>query len=118
MRLYKFIIFTLLITSAVLKAQGFGQNKIQYEYKEWQFIQSEHYDIYYYNGGYPAAEFAAAVAESSYVHISKILGYKMQERTVVIIYNSHNDFEETNLSSQIQDESVGGFTEFFKNRVV
>ncbi|KAA3615409.1 MAG: hypothetical protein DWQ05_13720 [Calditrichaeota bacterium] len=103
--------------SSPLAAQGFGKNKIQYDYQRWHYIQSKHYDIYYYDGGLPAAEFTAAVAESAYVHISKVIGYKMQARSVIILYNSHNDFEETNLSSQIQDESVGGFTEFFKNRV-
>ncbi|KAA3657103.1 MAG: hypothetical protein DWQ10_14020, partial [Calditrichaeota bacterium] len=103
--------------SSSLFAQGFGKNKIQYDYKQWNYIQSKHFDIYYYDGGDPAAEFAAAVAESAYVQISKVIGYKMQERIVIILYNSHNEFEETNLSSQIQDESVGGFTEFFKNRI-
>ncbi len=111
------VIFFGLVLSPGVQAQGFGQNKIQYEYQNWQYIQSKHYDIYFYDGGLPAAEFAAAVAESAYVHISEVVGFKMQARTVIILYNSHNDFEETNLSSQIQDESVGGFTEFFKNRV-
>lgn len=104
--------------SQALWAQGFGQNKIQYQTRQWQFIQSEHYDIYFYEGGTTAAKFTAAVAESSYHHISRLLNFKMQSRTPILIYNSHNDFEETNVSPEIQDESVGGFTEFFKNRVV
>ena len=101
-----------------LWAQGFGQNKIQYQTRQWQFIQSEHYDIYFYEGGATAAKFTAAVAESSYHQISRLLNFKMQSRTPILVYNSHNDFEETNVSPEIQDESVGGFTEFFKNRVV
>lgn len=101
-----------------LRAQGFGQNKIQYQTRQWQFIQSEHYDIYFYQGGATAAKFTAAVAESSYHQISRLLNFKMQSRTPILVYNSHNDFEETNVSPEIQDESVGGFTEFFKNRVV
>jgi len=111
-----FLIATTLPAS--LFSQGFGQNKIQYQNRRWQFIQSEHYDIYFYDGGLAAAKFTAAAAESSYHQISRLLDFQMQVRTPILVYNAHNDFEETNVSSEIQEESVGGFTEFFKNRVV
>ncbi len=96
----------------------FGKNKIQYYNYDWKYIQTEHYDIYFYGDGLPAAKFAAAIAESSYKQISRLLDFEMQARTPIILYNSHNDFEETTVSPQIQEESVGGFTEFLKNRVV
>ncbi|MBN2011915.1 PD40 domain-containing protein [candidate division KSB1 bacterium] len=99
-------------------AQQFGRNKIQYEHQQWEFIQSEHFDIYYYQGGQKLATFGAAVAESSYVTLSHLFNYELIERIPIVIYRSHNDFTETNISSQIVGESVGGFTEFFKNRVV
>jgi len=99
-------------------SQGFGKNKIQYQSRRWQYIQSEHYDVYFYEEGLAAAKFTAAVAESSYHQISRLLNFEMKARTPILVYNSHNDFEETNVSSEIQEESVGGFTEFFKNRVV
>ncbi len=107
-----------MILSPEAFSQGFGKNKIQYQTRRWQFIQSEHYDIYFYEGGLSAAKFTAAVAESSYKQISRLLDFQLQARTPILIYNSHNDFEETNVSAEIQEESVGGFTEFFKNRVV
>ncbi len=107
----------LLLVPSFLTAQQFGKNKIQYRKQEWHYIQSENFDIYFYGEGQRAAEFTAAVAESSYTYIRKILGYKLRDRIVIAVYNSHNDFEETNLSSSIQEESVGGFTEFFKNRI-
>ncbi|RME01915.1 MAG: hypothetical protein D6814_00595 [Calditrichaeota bacterium] len=109
---------SIILISAPVYAQGFGKNKIQYHAYNWKFIQTEHYDIYFYGDGLPAAKFAAAVAESSYKQISGLLDFEMQARTPILIYNSHNDFEETTISPQIQEESVGGFTEFLKNRVV
>ncbi len=36
----------------------------------------------------------------------------------MIIYNSHNDFQQTNVVSDLIEEGVGGFTESFKNRMV
>jgi hypothetical protein len=119
---FAYILFAALFIFASLSApvfpQSFGKNKIQYQNRGWQYIQSEHYDIYFYEEGLAAAKFTAAVAESSYHQISRLLNFQMQARTPILVYNSHNDFEETNVSPEIQEESVGGFTEFFKNRVV
>lgn len=101
-----------------LQAQQFGQNKIQYTTKHWSYIQSQHFDLYFYQGGDRIAEMAATIAESSYSHLSKSFNYKLRDRIAIILYNSHNDFEETNLSYEVQNEATGGFTEFLKNRVV
>jgi hypothetical protein len=99
-------------------SQKFGRNKVQYENKDWEYIQSTHFDIYYYQGGRRLAEFAADVAESSYVSLNQLFNYKLVDRIPIIIYRSHNDFTETNVSIEVVEESVGGFTEFLKNRVV
>lgn len=111
-------IMALIAPISFLPAQEYGRNKIQYEKLDWHFIQSEHFDIYYYPGGYNAATFTAAVAESSYQKLSQSFNYSLTDRITIIIYTSHNEFEETNVTPGIQPQSVGGFTEFFKNRVV
>lgn len=108
----------LLFTFFQANAQQFGQNKIQYEHQNWNYIQSEHFDLYFYDNGDRVAEMAAAIAESSYSHLSRSFNYQLRDRIAIILYNSHNDFEETNLSYEIQNEATGGFTEFLKNRVV
>ena len=99
-------------------AQKYGRNKVQYENKDWEYIQTRHFDLYYYQGGRRLAEFAASVTESSYVSLSKLFNYELTDRIPIIIYRSHNDFTETNTSPTVVEESVGGFTEFLKNRVV
>lgn len=121
MRLFRnliLLIISLLIISGIAFGQQFGRNKVQYENKDWEFIQSENFDFYYYEGGRQLAEFAADVAESSYVSLNRVFNYKLTDRIPFIIYRSHNDFTETNTSGYVVDESVGGFTEFLKNRVV
>lgn len=100
------------------QAQEFGRNKIQYEAHNWSYIQSEHFDIYFYEGGEQAAETAAEIAERSYRDLMQLFNYRLKARIAIILYNSHNEFEDTNVSPGIQPEAVGGFTEFFKNRVV
>ncbi|MDH4035471.1 MAG: BamA/TamA family outer membrane protein, partial [candidate division Zixibacteria bacterium] len=48
----------------------------------------------------------------------KELNYKIQRRVPVFLYNSHNDFQQTNILPSLIGEGTGGFTEVFKNRVV
>lgn len=108
----------LLLWSAAVFGQTFGKNKVQYHRMTWSYLRSEHFDVYFYEGGQEIATFAADIAESSYVALKRSWGYDLQERISLIVYNSHNDFEGTNVTMGIPEESVGGFTEFLKNRVV
>ncbi|MEE4312315.1 MAG: BamA/TamA family outer membrane protein [candidate division KSB1 bacterium] len=107
-----------LLLPQVIFSQYFGKNKVQYEDFNWQYIQSEHFDIYFTDGGESIAEFVAEISEASYKRLSKSLRYDLLDRIKIITYNSHNDFGQTNVTLSPPDESVGGFTEFFKNRVV
>ncbi len=111
-------LMALLLAPALLLAQSFGKNKVQYERKEWHYIQTKHFDIFFYQGGEAAAKFTAAVAESSVTSLARTFQFELIARIPFLLYNSHNDFEETNVSPEIQEESVGGFTEFFKSRIV
>ncbi|MCB2230755.1 hypothetical protein KQH82_08575 [bacterium] len=96
----------------------FGKNKVRYKDFEWSYIQTRHFDVYFYENAYPTAKFAAAVMESSYVNISDALMYRLQRRIPVFVYNSHNDFQQTNIISGLLPEGVAGFTEAFKSRIV
>ena len=99
-------------------AQGFGKNKVQYRDFDWKFIQSEHFDVYYYDDAKEIAVFTADVAESSYVALKKDFKYKVESRIPILVYNGHNQFQQTNVTLSDLTESVGGFTEVFKDRVV
>jgi hypothetical protein len=101
-----------------LFAQGFGQNKVQYKDFDWRYIQSEHFDVYFYDGGYDIARFTAEVAESAYVALQHDFQYDLAERVSIITYKSHNDFQQTNVVYSFLTEGIGGVTELFKNRVV
>jgi len=107
-----------LVVVAPSFSQTFGKNHVQYKEFKTKFIQSEHFDIYFDAGGLEIAEFTAEVAEQSYQEIKEDFRYELSSRITIILYNSHNDFQQTNVQVAPAEESVGGFTEFFKNRVV
>ena len=117
-RFIAIFIALVLFSPQISVGQYFGKNKVQYENFHWQFLQSEHFDIFFTDGGDDIAEFAAEIAEASYLELAKDFRFDLIDRITIIVHNSHNDFEQTNVDLNPSDESVGGFTELFKNRVV
>src|SRR5690606_26362764 len=106
-----------LFLAAPASAQ-FGMNKVQYYTFEWSYYQTEHFDIYFTQGGEPIARFAAERIEPMYAKVEKVVGHKLTERVPVIIHNTHAEFQQTNVIPMALHEGIGGFTERFKNRVV
>jgi Tol biopolymer transport system component len=96
----------------------FGKNKVQYKDFHWQYIQTDHFDIYFSQDGYDLAQFTANASEAAYISIKKLLRYEITNRISLVVYNSHNEFQQTNVVSEYLDEGIGGVTELFKNRVV
>ncbi len=96
----------------------YGKNKVQYRGMDWSYIQTPHFDVYFYQGGESIAYYAANVAEKSYEQISYQLDWRLSKRISILVYNSHNDFQQTNVTLGYLQEGIGGFTELFKNRVV
>lgn len=102
-----------------LSAQAqFGQNKVQYKVFDWSYLQSKHFDVYFNQGGEFIAQYTALTAESSLVSLEKNIGYKINHRIPIIVFNSHNEFQQNNIIDEYLPEGVGGVTELFKNRIV
>jgi len=116
-RVVIFGLITFFLSTGKGYTQYFGKNKVQYRDFEWYYIQSEHFDVYFYKGADQLAEFTADVSEASLVKLEKNLNYTMKERVPIVLYKSHNDFQQTNVISEYMEEGIGGVTESFKNRV-
>src|SRR3989304_4196305 len=111
------IVLLSLFFPAIIFGQ-FGKNKVQYKDFDWYYIQTDHFDIYFSQNGETLAEFTSKAAENALTSIQKSFNYKINNRITLIIYNSQNDFQETNVIDQYLSEGIEGFTELFKNRVV
>ena len=114
---HRFILLAFLCIQIVF-GQSFGKNKVQYRDFDWKFIKSPHFDVYYYANEFELAEFTANAAEEAYEQISIHLRWTLKKPVSVIVYNSHNDFQQTNVVDTYMSEGIGGVTELFKNRVV
>lgn len=98
---------------------GFGKNRVQYSRFDWRFIQSEHFDVYYYDSkNYYLAEFTANSLEAAYAQLQRDFRHQLSDRISVIIYDSHNDFSQTNVVPlPVDAQGIGGVTDKFKNRI-
>ncbi|MCH7574565.1 MAG: PD40 domain-containing protein [Candidatus Marinimicrobia bacterium] len=110
-------LYLVFLASTTLSGQ-FGQNIVQYDHYEWQFIQTPQFDIYFYGDDMTIAKFASAAATESYEQISDRLNWQLQKRVSIMVYQSHADFQQTNVTYSYMSEGIGGVTELFKNRVV
>ncbi|MBI1966659.1 MAG: PD40 domain-containing protein [Gemmatimonadetes bacterium] len=108
----------LLLAAGPASAQYFGQNKVQYRTFDFKIIQTEHFEVYYYDQERAAALDAARMAERAYARMSRVLHHQFQGRKPIILYASHSDFQQTNAIQGELGEGTGGVTEFFKHRMV
>jgi len=113
------ILSALLILTLPLQAQYyFGKNKIQYADYDWQRLQTEHFDIYFFAEEERLARITAYEAEKDWEDLVGKFSFVPRERIPIIVYPAPNLFQETNTIPWILPEGVGGFTEYFKGRVV
>jgi len=125
---YKFILtiifFSALSIAGVKQSRAqtfsFGKNKVKYHSYNWRYIQSKHFDIYYYRSqNYDLATFAAIDAEASLKELEHLFDYKISQRISIILYSSQGAFEQNNaVPLPIHAQGIGGVTGAYKNRVV
>ena len=118
----RYLLWTLLLVSLLMPrvgwAQAFGKNKITAQRFDWHIHRTEHFDIHYYPSEAKLVPVMAAIAEEAYEQHSEDFEHELQDRTPLILYKSHKDFQETNIILQELHEGIGGFAELFKHRIV
>ncbi len=117
--MYRKIITSLLLIYALCPGQYyFGENKIQpFEY-EWDVLQTPHFDIYHYGQETELAKLTGQIAERTHLRYTSHFGFAPQERIPIVIYSAPGLFAETHTVPFIIPEGIGGFTEYFKGRVI
>ncbi len=108
----------LLTLAAPASGQYFGQNKVLYRDFDFRVLQTEHFDIYFYNREEQGAEIAARLAERWYSRLSQLLDHQLHGRQPLILYASPAEFRQTNVIPGDLGEGVGGVTEPIRRRIV
>jgi Tol biopolymer transport system component len=109
---------TLMLYSPPAEAQYFGRNKVQTARLDFRTMHTEHFDIYYYPEEENVTRQAARMAERWYARYSELLDHTFDRRQPIVLYASHPEFTQTNVSPGAISEGTGGFTERQRSRIV
>jgi len=115
-RLLLAFLATLLLVPAA-NAQYFGRNKVQWESFHFKVLQTQHFDIYYYDQESDVVEDIGRMAERWYARLSTTFNHSFTRKPIVLYANAA-DFQQTTTTPGFIGEGTGGFTDEFMNRVV
>jgi hypothetical protein len=82
----------------------FGQNRVQHRKFDWRYFDTKHFRVYHYDkDGRNLGRYVAEEAEKSIPIVENKLGGKFPPRFSIILYNSYDEYRQTNVG--LKDES-------------
>src|SRR5579864_4459207 len=112
------LFFFLFQVSAQLGTTEFGKNRLQFKNMKWKFYQTPNFNTYFNQNGQPLAKYDCQVAEKELTGIEQQVEYGMQRRTNIVLYNSFNEMEQSNIGLDIDWQSTGGTTKLVNNKMI
>lgn len=106
------------IASAQVNTVEFGKNRVQYQKFKWQFYQTDNFNTYFYQHGEPLAKSVAQIAEQELPDMESFMEYGLQRRANVVLYNSYNEMQQTNIGLTTDWQTNGGNTKLVNNKMV
>jgi hypothetical protein len=97
-------------TQGQLLNTEFGQNRIQYEKKDWYRYESEHFDIYYAKEDEVLARFLLPVLELDYVELSRLFEHQLKKKVQVVVHSDYSDYMQSNIGIPEHRVNEGGQT--------
>ncbi len=99
--------------SAQSYVETFGQNRIQHRKFDWKFFDTKHFRVYHYDkAGRQLGRYVAEEAENNIKVIEKKMGGQFPARFNIVLYNSYDEFQQTNIGlideSQISAVTISG----------
>lgn len=96
----------------------FGKNRVQYKKFKWQYYQTDNFNTYYSQKGEPLAKTVAQLAEKELPDMETFMEYGLQRRANIVVYNSFNEMQQTNIGLSTDWQVQGGNTKLVNNKVV
>lgn len=112
------IVVTALGARAWAQTETFGKNKVQYKDFEWRVLKTPHFDIHFTEGYRDLAGRTGVVLENGYRKLANDFSHQIEWRIPVIVYGSHSDFQQTNVTWSLIPEGVQAFAEPIRKRMV
>ncbi len=96
----------------------FGKNRLQFKKFNWQYYQTKNFNTFFSQNGQEIAKYVAQVAENELRELEEFVEYSMQRRTNIVVYNSFNDMQQSNIGQSINWQNSGGVTMLVNNKMI
>src|SRR5450432_2446662 len=96
----------------------FGKNRLQFKKMKWQYYQTPNFNTYFNQHGDPLAKYVAQVAEKELTGIEQQVEYGLQRRGNIVLYNSFNEMEQSNIGLESDWQTIGGTTKLVNNKMI
>jgi Tol biopolymer transport system component len=106
------------VSPAVIEAQYFGRNKVQYETFDFRVFETPHFRLHFYPEEQEAARDMARMSERWRTRLSALFTRQLSKRKPILIYANQPDFQQTNAVGGQLTEGTGGVTESLRDRLI
>jgi len=121
-RVLSFILTILLVSTIHTQAQvntvTFGRNRLQFKKFKWKFYQSKNFNTYVTQGGTELGKFVSLLAEEELPSLETFIEYSLQHKTDIVVYNSYDEYKQSNIGLGLDWQNAGGLTTLVNNKIV
>lgn len=103
---------------AQVNAVEFGKNRVQHEKFKWRYYQTKNFNVYFSQNGLALGKYAAQLAEKELPELEDFVEYGSQRRINIVVYNTFNDLQQSNIGLNIDWQNTGGVTKFVNNKMI
>lgn len=103
---------------AQVNAVEYGKNRVQYQKFQWKYYQTDNFNTYFSQDGLEIAKYVAQVAEKELPQLEDFIEYGLQRRANVVVYNSFDEMQQSNIGLGIDWQNTGGVTKLVNNKMM
>jgi hypothetical protein len=111
-------VFMMMKTSAQVNTVEFGKNRVQYQNFKWKYYQTENFNSYFSQNGLALGKYVAQIAEQELPNLEEFIEYGLQRRANIVIYNSFDEMQQSNIGLGIDWQNTGGVTKLVNNKMI
>lgn len=111
-------VFMTMKTSAQVNTVEFGKNRVQYQNFKWKYYQTENFNSYFSQSGLALGKYVAQIAEQELPGLEEFIEYGLQRRANIVIYNTFDEMQQSNIGLGIDWQNTGGVTKLVNNKMI
>lgn len=87
---------------------SFGKNRVQWDNFYWQYLETEKFDVYYYQNGEELASYVVKYVTDIHHYMERRVGTRFGKKIQFVVFNSMSDFKQSNIGIEDEDNYNSG----------